>query len=135
MLLLWEHNLSWVFFWSSRKSFLFIRQSPFADFLWLCIFRFRLTANPFCTFSGFLEVGLTYLLEKNVFIVEESVEAMAILVISHTGEGLVSNLVYALLGISAMSRVRTRQSLAQVQKERIFKCSEWCSNISWVIHA
>jgi transportin-3 len=30
---------------------------------------------------------------------------MAIQVISHSGEGLVSNVVYALLGVSAMSRV------------------------------
>ena len=55
-----------------------------------------------------MEVGLTSLLECKASVAEESVEAMAIQVISHSGEGLVSNLVYALLGISALSRVNTR---------------------------
>lgn len=36
---------------------------------------------------------------------EGSFEAMTIQVISHSGEGLVSSVVYALLGVSAMSRV------------------------------
>lgn len=36
---------------------------------------------------------------------------MAIQVISHSGEGLVSNVVYALLGVSAMSRVNTAFNL------------------------
>lgn len=39
---------------------------------------------------------------------EGSVQDMVTRVISHSGEGLVSNLVYALLGVSAMSRVKSR---------------------------
>lgn len=54
--------------------------------------------------AGFLEVGLTSLLERTC-ISEGSFEAMAIQVVAHSGEGLVSNVVYALLGVSAMSRV------------------------------
>lgn len=42
---------------------------------------------------------------------EGSFNAMAIHVISHSGEGLVSNVVYALLGVSAMSRVNTSFNL------------------------
>lgn len=42
---------------------------------------------------------------------EGSFNAMAIQVISHSGEGLVSNVVYALLGVSAMSRVNTAFNL------------------------
>lgn len=56
-------------------------------------------------FSGFLEVSLASLLDSMSCIPEGSFSAMAIQVISHSGEGLVSNLVYALLGVSAMSRV------------------------------
>ncbi|CDP16761.1 unnamed protein product [Coffea canephora] len=63
--------------------------------------------------SCFLEVGLTSLLECKASVAEESVEAMAIQVISHSGEGLVSNLVYALLGISALSRVHKSATILQ----------------------
>lgn len=55
---------------------------------------------------GFLEVGLASLLDSSMTCISEgSFSAMAIQVISHSGEGLVSNLIYALLGVSAMSRV------------------------------
>lgn len=57
---------------------------------------------------GFLEVGLTSLLESVTCISEGSSGAMVIQVVSYSGEGLVSNLVYALLGVSAMSRVSRR---------------------------
>ncbi|RAL47986.1 hypothetical protein DM860_016187 [Cuscuta australis] len=46
-------------------------------------------------------------------ICEVSVEAMSIQVISHSGEGLISNLMYALLGVSAMSRVHKSAMLLQ----------------------
>nr|GLL26736.1 transportin MOS14 isoform X2 [Ipomoea trifida] len=70
----------------------------------------------------FLEVSLTALLESVAHvsemqpiacISERSVEAMAIKVISHSGEGLVSNLIYALLGVSAMSRVHKSATVFQ----------------------
>ncbi|CAB4275551.1 unnamed protein product [Prunus armeniaca] len=54
--------------------------------------------------SCFLEVGLASLLDSMTCTPEGSFSAMAIQVISHSGEGLVSNLIYALLGVSAMSR-------------------------------
>lgn len=54
---------------------------------------------------GFLEVGLASLLESMTFSPEGSFGATSIQVIYHSGEGLVSNIVYALLGVSAMSRV------------------------------
>ncbi|XP_019161491.1 PREDICTED: transportin MOS14 isoform X3 [Ipomoea nil] len=72
--------------------------------------------------SNFLEVSLTALLESVAHvsemqpiacISERSVEAMAIKVISQSGEGLVSNLVYALLGVSAMSRVHKSATVFQ----------------------
>lgn len=59
------------------------------------------------SFLGFLEVSLASLLDSVTCIPEGSFSAMAIHVISHCGEGLVSNVVYALLGVSAMSRVNT----------------------------
>ncbi|KAH9742989.1 Xpo1 domain-containing protein [Citrus sinensis] len=56
--------------------------------------------------SCFLEECLASLLGYTTSIPEGSFNAMAIQVISHSGEGLVSNVVYALLGVSAMSRVQ-----------------------------
>ncbi len=57
------------------------------------------------TLLGFLEVSLASLLESMNSIPEGSYGALTIQVISHSGEGLVSSVVYALLGVSAMSRV------------------------------
>lgn len=71
------------------------------------LLRGKLSPLLFLEVSGFLEVGLTSLLECKASVAEASVEAMTMQVISHSGEGLVSNLVYALLGISALSRVNT----------------------------
>ncbi|KAL9331251.1 hypothetical protein ACSQ67_000861 [Phaseolus vulgaris] len=56
--------------------------------------------------SCFLDVALVSLLECMNSITEGSFNITAIHVISHSGEGLVSNVVYALLGVSAMSRVQ-----------------------------
>ncbi|KAK9271665.1 hypothetical protein L1049_002028 [Liquidambar formosana] len=74
--------------------------------------------------SCFLEVGLTSFLESMTCISEGSVSTMAIQVISHSGEGLVSNVVYALLGVSAMSRVHKcatiLQQLAAICSLRLF---------------
>ncbi|KAM5582172.1 transportin MOS14 [Rosa sericea] len=63
--------------------------------------------------SCFLEVSLASLLDSMSCIPEGSFSAMAIQVISHSGEGLVSNLVYALLGVSAMSRVHKCATILQ----------------------
>ncbi|PKA56913.1 hypothetical protein AXF42_Ash002216 [Apostasia shenzhenica] len=60
--------------------------------------------------SCFLETCLTSLLESLVHISEGSLSAVMVQVLSTSGEGLVSNVVYALLGVSAMSRVQTLPS-------------------------
>ncbi|XAR58342.1 hypothetical protein NMG60_11026804 [Bertholletia excelsa] len=83
--------------------------------------------------SCFLEVGLTSLLESVNYVNEGSFVAMAIQVISHCGEGLVSNVVYALLGVSAMSRVHKCATILQ-QLAAICSLSEttkWKAILCW----
>uniref|UniRef100_A0A7N0U9M2 Exportin-1/Importin-beta-like domain-containing protein n=1 Tax=Kalanchoe fedtschenkoi TaxID=63787 RepID=A0A7N0U9M2_KALFE len=63
--------------------------------------------------SCFLEASLTFLMEPVSCVTEESVSLMAIQVMSNSGEGLVSNVVYALLGVSAMSRVHKCATILQ----------------------
>ncbi|AES80779.2 transportin-like protein [Medicago truncatula] len=63
--------------------------------------------------SCFLDVGLVSLLESMNCIAEGSSNTTTIHVISHSGEGLVSNVVYALLGVSAMSRVHKCATVLQ----------------------
>ncbi|CAI0555788.1 unnamed protein product [Linum tenue] len=55
--------------------------------------------------SCFLEVTLDVMLESINSVLEGSYCCIAIQLIARRGEGLVSNIVYALLGVSAMSRV------------------------------
>ena len=50
-------------------------------------------------------MSLTSLLESLASIHEGPLSSVAIQVLSRSGEGLVSNVVYALLGVSAMSMV------------------------------
>lgn len=57
------------------------------------------------SYSGFLEVGIVSLIGSLSSIPDGSFCATVVQVISRSGEGLVSNVVYALLGVSAMSRV------------------------------
>lgn len=83
--------------------------------------------------SCFLEIGLTSLLESMTCISEGSVSGMTIQVMSHSGEGLVSNVVYALLGISAMSRVHKCATILQ-QLAAICSLSErtnWKAILCW----
>ncbi|XP_039124758.1 transportin MOS14 isoform X2 [Dioscorea cayenensis subsp. rotundata] len=63
--------------------------------------------------SCFLEVCLTSILESSACIVEGSLSAVLIQVLSRSGEGLISNVVYALLGVSAMSRVHKSATILQ----------------------
>ncbi|CAL0322772.1 unnamed protein product [Lupinus luteus] len=63
--------------------------------------------------SCFLDVGLVSLLECMNCIIDGSFNTTAIHVISLSGEGLVSNVVYALLGVSAMSRVHKCATILQ----------------------
>ncbi|KAG6660061.1 transportin MOS14 [Carya illinoinensis] len=83
--------------------------------------------------SCFLDVGLASLLECMTCIPEGSFSSMAIQVISHSGEGLVSNVVYALLGVSAMSRVHKCATILQ-QLAAMCSLSErttWKTNLCW----
>ncbi|ERN06419.1 transportin MOS14 isoform X1 [Amborella trichopoda] len=63
--------------------------------------------------SCFLEAALTSLLEKMSCITEGSFMAVTIQVCSRSGEGLLSNVLYALLGVSAMSRVHKSATILQ----------------------
>ncbi|GMJ01364.1 hypothetical protein like AT1G12930 [Hibiscus trionum] len=88
--------------------------------------------------SCFLEVGLDSLLESMTFSPEGSFGATSIHVISHSGEGLVSNIVYALLGVSAMSRVHKCATI--LQQLAAFCClserTTWKTILSWeVLHS
>ncbi|CAK8542797.1 unnamed protein product [Lathyrus sativus] len=83
--------------------------------------------------SCFLDVGLLSLLESMNCITEGSSNSTTIHVISHSGEGLVSNVVYALLGVSAMSRVHKCATILQ-QLAAICTLSErtsWKSILCW----
>ncbi|CAI9280872.1 unnamed protein product [Lactuca saligna] len=59
------------------------------------------TIRTFDIRIGFLEFGVSSLLES----MTSNFSSMVVQVISHSGEGIVSNVVYALLRVSAMSRV------------------------------
>ncbi|XP_031391931.1 importin-13 isoform X2 [Punica granatum] len=83
--------------------------------------------------SCFLEVGLSSLLETMGSAAEGSFNATVIRVASHSGEGLLSNLVYSLLGVSAMSRVHKCATILQ-QLAAICSLSErtsWKSILCW----
>ncbi|KAK2968841.1 hypothetical protein RJ640_028234 [Escallonia rubra] len=83
--------------------------------------------------SCFLEVALTSLLESMTCISEGSLDSMAVQVICHSGEGLVSNVVYALLGVSAMSRVHKSATILQ-QLAAICMLNErttWQAGLCW----
>ncbi|KAK4272279.1 hypothetical protein QN277_020861 [Acacia crassicarpa] len=77
--------------------------------------------------SCFLDVSLVSLLECANCIVEGSFNATAIHVISHSGEGLVSNVVYALLGVSAMSRVHKCATILQ----QLAAICNLCERTTW----
>lgn len=67
------------------------------------------------SFAGFLEAALTSTLESITCIIDGSFSAVALQICSHSGEGLVSNVVYALLGVSAMSRVNLFSHISSCQ--------------------
>ncbi|XP_020245625.1 LOW QUALITY PROTEIN: importin-13 [Asparagus officinalis] len=83
--------------------------------------------------SCFLDVSLTSLLESSAFVHEGSLSSVAIQILSHSGEGLVSNVVYALVGVSAMSRVHKTATILQ-QLAAICSLSErtaWKAVLCW----
>ncbi|CAA0824590.1 ARM repeat superfamily protein [Striga hermonthica] len=61
----------------------------------------------------FLDVGFAFLVEPEASPSDIAVKNMVIRVTSVSGEGLISNLVYALLGVSAMSRVHKTTTILQ----------------------
>ncbi|KAI4350398.1 hypothetical protein L6164_004856 [Bauhinia variegata] len=77
--------------------------------------------------SCFLDVSLVSLLDAMNRVLEGSFSAMAIHVISHSGEGLVSNVVYALLGVSAMSRVHKCATILQ----QLAAICNLCERTTW----
>ncbi|XP_076939623.1 transportin MOS14-like [Bidens hawaiensis] len=83
--------------------------------------------------SCFLDLSLSWLLESVTCNSESIVTSVAVNVISHSGEGLVSNVVYALLGVSAMSRVHKSATILQ-QLAAVCSFSEktkWKSILCW----
>lgn len=83
--------------------------------------------------SCFLELCLTSLLESVTCNSESVVTSMTVHVISHSGEGLVSNVVYALLGVSAMSRVHKSATILQQLAAVCSFCekTKWKSVLCW----
>ncbi|KZV42041.1 importin-13 [Dorcoceras hygrometricum] len=83
--------------------------------------------------SCFLEVGVVFLLEPVALTPERSVQDMVVRVISVNGESLVSNLVYALLGVSAMSRVHKSTTILQQFAAicSLIERTSWNSILHW----
>ncbi|PPD88644.1 hypothetical protein GOBAR_DD14429 [Gossypium barbadense] len=117
---LFELHLAWMLVGSNVHSGIIYRLVK--DILVTCL-----------SLLGFLEVGLASLLESMTFSPEGSFGATSIQVISHSGEGLVSNIVYALLGVSAMSRVHKCATI--LQQLAAFCClserTTWKTVLSW----
>ncbi|GAB4848593.1 hypothetical protein Ancab_003300 [Ancistrocladus abbreviatus] len=84
--------------------------------------------------SCFLEASLASLLEYMTNISEGAFSGVAVQVISNSGEGLVSNVVYALLGTSAMSRQVHKSATIMQQLAAICCLSErtsWTGLLCW----
>ncbi|XP_026666278.2 transportin-3 isoform X4 [Phoenix dactylifera] len=77
--------------------------------------------------SCFLEVSLISVLESLACITEGSLSAVVIHVLSRSGEGLISNVVYALLGVSAMSRVHKSATILQ----QLAALCSLCERTTW----
>uniref|UniRef100_A0A1D1XES3 Transportin-3 n=1 Tax=Anthurium amnicola TaxID=1678845 RepID=A0A1D1XES3_9ARAE len=83
--------------------------------------------------SCFLDVSINYLFECMASVAEGSLIAVIIHVIARSGEGLISNLVYALLGVSAMSRVHKSATILQQLAAVCSLCEQtsWKALLSW----
>ncbi|KAL0732764.1 hypothetical protein Bca4012_008973 [Brassica carinata] len=77
--------------------------------------------------SGFLEVSLASMIESVNCKSEGSFSVVSVQVVSHCGEGLLSNLVYALLGVAAMSRVHKCSTILQ----QLAAICSLCERTSW----
>ncbi|KAG1370276.1 putative transportin-3 [Cocos nucifera] len=77
--------------------------------------------------SCFLEVSLISVLESLACITEGSLSAVVIHVLLRSGEGLISNVVYALLGVSAMSRVHKSATILQ----QLAALCSLCERTTW----
>ncbi|MQL88164.1 hypothetical protein Taro_020719 [Colocasia esculenta] len=83
--------------------------------------------------SCFLDISLTSLLECMTCVTEGSFIAVIVHVIARSGEGLISNLVYALLGVSAMSRVHKSATILQQLAAVCSLCEQttWKALLCW----
>ncbi|CAD5182501.1 unnamed protein product [Musa acuminata subsp. malaccensis] len=83
--------------------------------------------------SCFLEVSLVSVLESLACITEGSLSAVVIRILAQNGEGLVSSVVYALLGVSAMSRVHKSATILQQLAALCSLCGRtaWQSVLCW----
>ncbi|CAN7064189.1 unnamed protein product [Brassica oleracea var. botrytis] len=77
--------------------------------------------------SDFLEVSLSSMIESVNCKSEGSFSVVSVQVVSHCGEGLLSNLVYALLGVAAMSRVHKCSTILQ----QLAAICSLCERTSW----
>ncbi|WZY97575.1 hypothetical protein YC2023_069904 [Brassica napus] len=77
--------------------------------------------------SGFLEVSLSSMIETVNCNSQGSFSVVTVQVVSHCGEGLLSNLVYALLGVAAMSRVHKCSTILQ----QLAAICSLCERTSW----
>lgn len=55
--------------------------------------------------TGFLEVGLSALIDSGMVVLEGSLLAVFTRLCMQSGENVISGMIYALLGVSAMTRV------------------------------
>lgn len=77
--------------------------------------------------SGFLEVSFSSTIETVNCKSEGSFSVVTVQVVSRCGEGLLSNLVYALLGVAAMSRVHKCSTILQ----QLAAICSLCERTSW----
>ncbi|KAG2268054.1 hypothetical protein Bca52824_062609 [Brassica carinata] len=81
----------------------------------------------FDMYPGFLEVSLSSMIETVNCNSQGSFSVVTVQVVSHCGEGLLSNLVYALLGVAAMSRVHKCSTILQ----QLAAICSLCERTSW----
>ncbi|KAJ4794999.1 Transportin-3 [Rhynchospora pubera] len=83
--------------------------------------------------SCLLDVGLTCMLESDASPCKESLSGVLVNLISRCGEGLISNILYALLGVSAMTRVHKSATILQQLATLCSICERtlWRSMLSW----
>ncbi|KAK3120355.1 hypothetical protein QOZ80_9AG0686260 [Eleusine coracana subsp. coracana] len=77
--------------------------------------------------SCFLEVSISAVLESPDCIIEGSPAVVLIQILSRCGESILSNVIYALLGVSAMSRVHKSATILQ----QLAALCNFCERTTW----